>query len=226
MGDDLWDRLIAGSRVCPALLQRWCQEAPAGPVARGRQCPHAGTSQAAGEDDRWGRWPALNPPGCLLSSFTEVVLLPKVQLLPQESSCTSASSNGLKSTAIPLGARCPAWEGTSSKALDKGQHCISSQSILAAPLQALTQPQLCTASCSWASVRTVALVTWATHTLPSPAHSQRNPAAETEALAALDQSTHLKGVVTERKTWEETEKTDLAFVTLGPELWLMLFKGV
>lgn len=44
-----------------------------------------------------------------------------------------------------------------------------------------------------------------------------------EALAALDQSIHFKGVV---KHERRQEKPDLAFVTLGAELQLMLFKGV
>lgn len=111
MQDDLWDTLIAGSRggvsrYLQALWQEGGSVLVLGP-ARGRW--QVSSTQY---------WSAA----CPLSSFTEVELLPKVQSLPQHSTCTSASSNGLKSTAIPvapLGTKCQHGKQSEAKHLKK-----------------------------------------------------------------------------------------------------------
>lgn len=118
MEDDPWDRLIAGSRVCPALLQRWCQEVPAALWPEGGSVPVLGPARLPGKmtgeagDQHPNIYPGLQP--AVSPHLQRLFSFPKYNLFHRRATCTSASSNGLKSTAIPaapVGASCPEWEG-------------------------------------------------------------------------------------------------------------------
>lgn len=225
----LWDRLVVGSRLCSGLL------AP-GVVAGGRHWPSAGTSRAAGGDDRWGRWPALKylfwPAACSLSLFTEVVFLPKVWPTLPVCTCTSTASSGLKSTAITVvsyGCQERRVGGNLKQSTWKRPplHLYSAPIILVPPLPAsrllrspptlhyqLPKASLPRPALAFVSVTTLASAIYTLHALCQILlRAGGTLQLKTEASAALDQSTYFKGVAMECKTWKEREKPNTAFVT-------------